>query len=385
MESSTARCPQCGAAIRPSARFCVTCGIKLPESTTVSGVAASGWAAREEPVSQDADPVWAMPAPQTDALDETVAGDIDDATDTATVAAAETDQAHTPDAVGSAQAEPASWINWPELSSTPDASTEPLDEPEVHGEIVDIASELPGDAGAATNGEPAPDTVAQEPVDPPERAEDDDQTAVDLTDIEAVEIEPIAALSNDDASEPVSGNASPLDEAAFHELNPYDDFAAMEWESTAEPEEKIMPETIIPQAIEIDVLDDESISEDIGEVVSEKTGATLTPAAPDSLDRANALIDELRLLLPALAAPAVPSGEEPRDIAGIRERAIAARGDISFDRYRALREVVQEALTRPRDVEVVLRLSRRVEDMDALIAEWDRLQQAFDQLIAEME
>src|SRR5215204_3152257 len=77
MDESTDRCPQCGAAIRPSARYCVTCGVKLPEPAAATyPAAASGWAAREAN-SETADPnpastaVWAMPAahPDDDQLD----------------------------------------------------------------------------------------------------------------------------------------------------------------------------------------------------------------------------------------------------------------------------------------------------------------------------
>ena len=68
MDGSTDRCPQCGAAIRPSARYCVTCGVKLPESVAKTApAAASGWAARQENFESSdsvdsATTAWAMPA-----------------------------------------------------------------------------------------------------------------------------------------------------------------------------------------------------------------------------------------------------------------------------------------------------------------------------------
>src|SRR3954471_24129695 len=75
MDGSTDRCPQCGAAIRPSARYCVTCGVKLPDAVASAyPAAASGWAAREEH-SHTADPnpgstaAWAMPASHLDDVD----------------------------------------------------------------------------------------------------------------------------------------------------------------------------------------------------------------------------------------------------------------------------------------------------------------------------
>src|SRR6478609_7367706 len=69
MDGSTDRCPQCGAAIRPSARYCVTCGVKLPETAASTyPAAATGWAARDESSvpSSDATSAWAMPAAHPD-------------------------------------------------------------------------------------------------------------------------------------------------------------------------------------------------------------------------------------------------------------------------------------------------------------------------------
>lgn len=376
MESSTARCPQCGAAIRPSARFCVTCGIKLPETTPASGgTTASGWSAREEPVSQDTDPVWAMPAPQPASVAEpATTGD-----------AADGDESQDADSGSSQPPAAGSWLHWPEPSSETGAPAESPDEPEIQGEIVEMVGETPEGENQSVKGESTTDSAAVETTEAPVDAVIAEEDAIEVAALDAAGSEPIAAPPTsyelpvpDDEPEPDSGNASPLDEAAQEELNPYDDFIPEEWQTSAEPEE------IIPEAIEIDLLDDESPSEESGDMTAEEAGTPMATSTSSSLDRANALIDDLRALLPALVAPA-PAAEEPRDLAAIRDRAVAARGEMSFDRFQALREVVQEALTRPRDVEVVLRLSRRVEDMDALLAEWDRLQQAFDQIVAELE
>src|SRR6478735_4063008 len=128
MDGSTDRCPQCGAAIRPSARFCVTCGIKLPESTDKADpAAATGWAARQEhdPTTDsvvDATTAWAMPA----AHSENPPSDHNDVV--------KTDEAATPTANNDAEQLPssqpvqtpvtatssASWQNWDASASPPE-------------------------------------------------------------------------------------------------------------------------------------------------------------------------------------------------------------------------------------------------------------------------
>src|SRR5690349_9324882 len=218
MESSTARCPQCGAAIRPSARFCVTCGIKLPENTPASGagLAASGWTAREEPASQVTDPVLAMPAPQLDPPGESETEDAAAVTDSAApVQEADSDRSQPID--------PRSWLNWPELSTELDTSAESHGELEIQGEIVDLDREPPENASAATSDEPMTEAAGELPGNAANVVDE----IVEAVAVEAAASGPIAAQSNedelpppDDEVEPViSGNASPLDEAAFEELN----------------------------------------------------------------------------------------------------------------------------------------------------------------------
>jgi hypothetical protein len=102
-----------------------------------------------------------------------------------------------------------------------------------------------------------------------------------------------------------------------------------------------------------------------------------------SLERATALLDELRQLLPEMAAPA--SSEPGPDLSGLRDQAIATRGERSFDDFASLRDAIHDAVHRPRDIEVVLRLSQHAEDIDALLRERDRLQSAFDDLLRGLE
>jgi ABC-type transporter Mla subunit MlaD len=70
------------------------------------------------------------------------------------------------------------------------------------------------------------------------------------------------------------------------------------------------------------------------------------------------------------------------DLAELRTLAIAARGEQSFDDWAALRQVVGAAAGRSPDIETILQLSKRIDDIAALIDERDRLQQSFEKIAA---
>ena len=92
-------------------------------------------------------------------------------------------------------------------------------------------------------------------------------------------------------------------------------------------------------------------------------------AAPagDALGQAIELLDTLRGLLPiALATSAVGAGHD----------ADAVLAQTSDDDYSALRGLVAEAEARPRDIDVMIRLSQRIDDITDLLAERDRLRAA---------
>jgi hypothetical protein len=60
--------------------------------------------------------------------------------------------------------------------------------------------------------------------------------------------------------------------------------------------------------------------------------------------------------------------------------AVAARGERSFDDWAALRQTVGAAVGRSADIETILQLSKRVDDIAALITERDRLQESFEHI-----
>jgi len=90
--------------------------------------------------------------------------------------------------------------------------------------------------------------------------------------------------------------------------------------------------------------------------------------AGDALAQAHELLDMLRDLLPAALAPGATAA------AGVDPSAVLA--DTSSDNYAALRGLIVEATDRPRDIDVMMRLSQQVADIAALMDERDRLRAA---------
>jgi hypothetical protein len=100
---------------------------------------------------------------------------------------------------------------------------------------------------------------------------------------------------------------------------------------------------------------------------------SLSPdAASDAIvarERAGELLGELRDLLPRLSNP---SGADPIALAAVLEAGITS----DRNRWNSLRSVMENARDNPRDVETVLALSQRVDDVIALLDRHEQLTEA---------
>src|SRR5262249_57418119 len=102
------------------------------------------------------------------------------------------------------------------------------------------------------------------------------------------------------------------------------------------------------------------------------TGEPAGPAEGEPRARARSLLDELGALLPSLAATAatgstVDVAAVATALASARDEAVGQQGQLD-----ALMAVVETAKSRPRDIDVMLDLSRQVEGMVALEAGSER-------------
>lgn len=148
------KCPNCGQPVRPGARFCTSCGFRLPERpvepspsplsrspfATTSSVAASWWPSTAEPSGEKAESPAAEPEP--DATIEAVTPQ--EATGQAAIEPETVEQV--PDG-GLASA-------WPSLSSSPPPATESAEQevPAITEQAAEAESEMAGDGGAVVTG-----------------------------------------------------------------------------------------------------------------------------------------------------------------------------------------------------------------------------------------
>jgi hypothetical protein len=115
--------------------------------------------------------------------------------------------------------------------------------------------------------------------------------------------------------------------------------------------------------------------------------ATASERKPDAdaLARARSLLDELQSLLPLLAAPAAVA--KSVDLNGIASGLTAARDEAQAQQTQidALMSVVETAKARPRDIDVMLDLSRHVDAIVSLKAGYDRYRDATETALGQLK
>ncbi len=471
MDENTLRCPQCGSPVLDTAKYCVICGIRLPEPASDAND-PPGWTSvrsSNDPI----DPIPPIDIPEFDdpvedesTIDIEAAGGADDTYDP--IPDIELDDLDRFIANGGEQgaADVSSELidagNDPgpgELETPPDVESddeaiEMIDEgAPAYGDLTAPDGEIevdpePGDLPAASV-EPIEDdeTESVESLDSPEDPEASDMIeegapvfdspeheyeASDSADNAEIDVEQVGYGADDEEApaKPSEPNAlEPIieeddietDEEAIDMIDEggpaFDDATAPERDPQSDSDEpagedeageamatnpayESEPPPMISASYPDDAIDTkepgfdpagehwwpEDSDDDWVYFEAERAGAMSmtedpgTETAADSIDggafeRAQALVEELNALLPQLGRAAdVPGGP---DFNELRALAIAGRGDQSFDDWAALRQVVDSAVGRPTDIETILQLSKRVDDIAALIAERDRLQDAF--------
>lgn len=337
------KCPNCGQPSRPGARFCTSCGFRLPERpvepepspltrspfATTSTVAASWW-------------------PSATASEETTAPTAETPVAAETVAAEAPTTAEEPVA---ASDDSVIALNAPAADEAP-AAEEPVAAPET-AEPEPFADwpTFPG-YGSSTS-EPAPSWGTE----PSDTAGATAQTADDL----AAAVDQMAGDRSD------AGQTTEL---------------ASDTDGVA-PVESVESQAPAPDApTDADDYDAPPVAEAIPLPSPDATGSS------DGLARARSLLDELGALLPALAAPAAPAPPaQDADVSGVVAALSAVRDEAAADQSQLdqLMAVVETARTRPRDIDVMLDLSRHVEAIVALKTDYDRYREAIDSALAQLQ
>lgn len=305
------RCPNCGAPARPGAKFCTTCGYRLPVTIPVtdqpdtagqaSSTAASSW---PPPLQRDdaaANDQSGAAAPATDASEDTtetsftipVTSSDDDSSgeqsDTAAASVTETDTASVSETA-------------PEESASTDSV---------------VSSTWTAGSASSTWGSASPDPAAA----------DADTNQVDVSaEVDEVSVEQTGQSDDTGTSAAVTEESIVVDEPASQ----YEG-----WSST---------------------------------VVEE-----LAPPSADhgtNVARATALLDELRMLLPVLNTGTTSDVGER--VANELEAALSGTREEGDDRA-ALRSALTEARDNPRDIQTILGLSQQADAAIALLDDYDRL------------
>ncbi|MBA2521402.1 MAG: hypothetical protein H0V24_17230 [Chloroflexia bacterium] len=115
-------------------------------------------------------------------------------------------------------------------------------------------------------------------------------------------------------------------------------------------------------------------------VVEEVAPASVS--AGTNIARAIALVDELRLLLPALVTGAGTDGDAS-DVSEF-EAILATSEETSGDR-RALRDALNEARDNPRDIQTILALSQQADAAITLLDDHERLVTAVQQALMSLK
>lgn len=290
------RCPNCGAPARPGAKFCTTCGYRLPVAP---------------PVIPPADP-----------------------SDSATSSAA------------------ASWPS-PPAQASENAATEQAPDQNAAPEPVSASDEVIAMPAPAPDNQPNDEDRETAPLD-----------TASSTDSVLSSSWPSTTGPSQPSPWSVSETSATTEEIAVSDSAAGSD-AGDEGDDAGLATATVTEETVV-------VADPASQYEGWSSSVVEEVAA---PSASHgtNIARATALLEELRLLLPALNTGS--GGGRDEAIAGELEDALSAGSQSASDRE-GLRDALNQARDNPRDIQTLLALSQQADAAIALLDEHDRLTSA---------
>jgi hypothetical protein len=325
------RCPNCGATVRVGAKFCTTCGMRLPEpaapATETSqasrspfdstSTVASRWPSRS--VYGSSEPSTAEP--DTNGEVATVADGAESTSETDAVVAGTTTEPEV--------SEPSStWGAWT-APPAPELETEPASESEETGATVEPST---WEEGATVEAE------VEEPQEEEPAASSWGSSGE--TDFLQLPEQPDPAAWKSIESELAGAASEPSDEAAV------------------ETEGEEVADLVADEAVSEEAEGEEEFDEEEAEEVE----AAQTAPSP-SIERAYDLLDELRDVLagiPAEVAPLEPEVAPSVDFEGVRP------SDEAVARFAELRAAVDAAKDHPRDIDTMLDLSSRLDVISEL-------------------
>lgn len=350
-------CPNCGQPSRPGARFCTSCGFRLPERqvdsegntlsrspfATTSTVAASMW-----PSSTQKDGESKSPSTQ-------------EASDSESMVSGAEDQPDEGALPGSGNADSAGESG--EASSEPEPSAD---------------AEAAAPSGEQTDTQTQSDSYPVWPSFPSYGATDN--AAAPSWNAENASSEPddsvwaeLAELNRRPGAEPVEPS-EPAEPAESAESAPH-------VEAPPEPDHDLRLDHVY--ALRHDAEPVAASQPDEGE----ESGAA---PSNEAFARARSLLDELSALLPTLAGATAGTQSDASQVKRILSDARnGAEGEDSRDAdeasFAVLMEVVESVRARPRDIDGVLDLSRHVDSIVRMKEQYDRMQRAIDEALGHLD
>ena len=389
-------CSNCGAAVRPGAKFCTACGTRLNDVS--ASTATSEWTAGQ-PAS---DTTRVVEVTET-AGHENTAGNGFSASNTVPARGTSEDESPQESSSWSWRSSPSDPTSSVPVSVTDegdDVTTEPSSGAEPRVFIVDKRDEAPASTSAPSNTTDT-DASAEEFTwtwGTPESLEPtaDDETATSITDAERDAANRVADDDTPLTMEPATEPFAPMRHDQEESFSLPEDADA--WSSTRSNSNESYARAArnVPGqgTTGVDGAPDLSLEPHSPEAVDATAGSaqadntvdtTGEPGAEDEdpLDRARRLVEELRTLIP----PPRPYGKhDPQaasaPLAGLRDELESARSTSDFG---DLRSALESARERPRDVDTMLAMVNRIDTMLEALDDRDRLASAIDRAIALLE
>lgn len=304
------RCPNCGAPARPGAKFCTTCGYRLPVTIPVTDQPEAAGQASSTAASS-----WPPPLQRDDAAasDQSGAASVSDESE-ATAETSFTIPVSSSDDDSSGEQSDTVAVSVAELDTASMSDTTPEEASSTDSVVSSTwtASSSSSSWGSA-QPEPAAADIASSSVDA-------------STEIDEVSVEQSSESGDTGATAAVTEESIVVDEPASQ----YEGWSRAVVEELAPP------------------------SSDHGTNVA----------------RATALLDELRMLLPVLNSGS--SSDVGERVANELEAALSGTREEGDDRA-SLRAALTEARDNPRDIQTILGLSQQADAAIALLDDYDRL------------
>jgi hypothetical protein len=359
------RCPNCGSTVRAGAKFCTTCGMRLPEAPAADEAApAASGSGKGSPFDSTASVSgsrWPSSTASGGNSDAVSGYAVSGSGTTAEPAAPETadEEENAESAPAPAEESGPAWAsagsssgwNWGSQGSGGDTDQDQSVQTETAAtdESVESDAATTGQATTADQETASNDTVTAE-FDEAPAATSDSATAVEVADIGPTE-------------------TGVIEETVYQTAEPAVVATASEMPSSQEPAEE-------PQSA-----DSAAADEQTGAFPATSGSAAAAPLVTSAnLDRANHILDELRGLLPQLASAGQPSAGS--DIAETLENATAS--DAQRASFEELRTAVSAAQQRPRDIDTMLDISNRLDVIASLEDAYQELSSAVEAVLSQL-